>query len=159
MPVYQLEKLMDETRRIATEYRASTGATLPVSGELAKFDAIRLLGLEPPGVTERAVDALLKIVTEDQKVQIQKVQIKGRVIFNPEKPGYRIGQLNLDADWYWLVLVLMNDKYETTEIYRLQKSRLIQELADKHSNKKSRGAISVRKFKAIAELCWRSGNH
>lgn len=153
MPVYQLEKLMDETRRIATEYRASTGATLPVSGELAKFDAIRLLGMEPPGVTERAVDAILKTVNEEQKVQI-----KGRVIFNPEKPGYRIGQLNLDADWHWLVLVLMNEKYETTEIYRLQKSQLMRELADKHSNKKSRGAISVRKFKAIAELCWRSDN-
>ena len=45
MAVYKLDKLMAETRRLAAEYRRSTGSTLPVSAELAKFDAISLLGL------------------------------------------------------------------------------------------------------------------
>jgi len=149
MSVYQLEKLMDETRRIAAEYRASTGATLPVSGELAKFDAMRLLGLTAADGSEKAVDAILATASG-----VQKLQIKARVIFDPQKSGYRVGQLNLQANWDWLLLVLMDERYETTEIYRLPKAVLVRELGDARHLKKARGAISVRKFKAIAERCW-----
>lgn len=150
MPVYNIEKLMDETRRIASEYRQSTGSTLPVSAELAKYDASKLLGLKPLNSQQRAVDGLLNSPQGDKKVQV-----KGRVIFNADKQGQRVGQLNLDADWDVLVLVLMNDQYETTEIYQLERDRLLAELTDvKSAHKKSRGAISVKKFIAISQLCW-----
>lgn len=153
MPVYNLEKLMDETRRIASEYRQSTGATLPVSAELAKFDAIKLLSLKPVKNQGKAVDALL-VSDKGEK----KVQVKGRVIFNSGKTSQRVGQLNLDADWDLLFLVLLNNRYETTEIYQVGRDKLLAELTDSSSfHKKQRGAISVKKFKAISQLCWPVG--
>lgn len=155
MPVYDLEKLMDETRRLASEYRKSTGGTLPVSTELAKYDAIKLLGLSPLESPERAVDALW-LTPEGEK----KVQVKGRVIFEPKKSGYRVGQFNLDADWHIIVLVLMNQDYETYQIYRLERERLLEIIADEKEGKKNaRGAMSVKKFIAISQLCWSSENH
>lgn len=154
MPVYNLTKLMDETRRIASEYRASTGSTLPVSSELAKFDAIHLLGLRASDGTERAVDAWMPTPNGELKVQV-----KARVLFRDDKSGYRVGQLNMDADWDVLLLVLMNEKYETTAIHRVDRTRLLNEMKNnKSSGKNSRGALSVKKFIAIAQLCWPTGN-
>lgn len=150
MPVYDLEKLMDETRRLASEYRKSTGSTLPVSAELAKYDAIKLLKLSPLDSQERAVDALWA-TPEGNK----KVQVKGRVIFEPTKSGYRVGQFNLDADWDIIVLVLMNQDYETYRIYRLDRERLLEVIAGVEGGKKNvRGAMSVKKFAAVSQLCW-----
>ncbi len=154
MPVYKIDKLMEETRRIASEYRKSTGNTLPVSVELARFDAIRLLDLLPVQIQERAVDALLPASKGGGKVQI-----KGRVIFDEAKRGQRVGQLNLDAGWDLILLVLMNSEYECTEIYELGRDRLECEISDQKELKaKTRGALSVKKFKAIGQLRWsRSG--
>ena len=45
--VYEIDKLMNEARRLAAEYRRATGKTLAISGEIAISDAIHLLGLEP----------------------------------------------------------------------------------------------------------------
>lgn len=150
MPVYKLDKLMDETRRLAAEYRRSTGSTLPVSAELAKFDAIRLLGMRTPERTERAVDALW-----DTAQGVERVQVKGRVIFDVKKSGQRVGQLNLDAEWNRVLLVLMNEDYQCTRIYSVMKNTLLSALTETSNGKTNvRGAISVKKFQAIADLLW-----
>lgn len=150
MAVYKLDKLMHETRRLAAEYRRSTGSTLPVSAELAKFDAISLLGLRALDEPMSGVDALL-----DTKQGVERVQIKGRVIFDPSKTGQRVGQLNLDADWDLVVLVVMNEDYQCTAIYSVTKAQLLKELDEQHEGKNNaRGALSVKKFQAIAEQVW-----
>ena len=149
MPVYNLDKLMEETRRIAAEYRRSTGSTLPVSAELAKFDAIRLLGLSAATETERAVDAYLH--TESG---IQRVQVKGRVIFD-DKQGQRVGQMSLDAGWDLLLLVLMDENYIPEKIYQLSREQLNSSMPNASTlQKKTRGTMSVKKFQAISSLVW-----
>lgn len=141
---------MDETRRLAVEYRRSTGSTLPVSAELAKFDAIQLLDMRTPEQLEHGVDAL-----RESEQGIERVQIKGRVIFNPNKSGQRVGQLNLDADWDVVLLVLMNEDYQCTAIYSLTKTQLLVALTEQKDGKTNvRGALSVKKFQAIAEQVW-----
>lgn len=150
MPVYNLDKLMDETRRLAAEYKRSTGNPLPVSAELAKFDAIRLLGMRTPDEPERAVDALW-----DTEKGVERVQIKGRVIFDPKKSGQRVGQLNLDANWDRVLLVVMNEDYQCTGIYGLARVTLQAVLSDvRDSKNNARGALSVKKFIAIADQLW-----
>lgn len=150
MGVYKLDKLMDETRRLAAEYRRSTGSTLPVSAELAKFDAMELLGLRAPEEPAKGVDAL-----RDGAQDVERIQIKGRVIFDAQKAGQRVGQLNLDADWDAVLLVIMNENYQTTAIYSLSRQRLLDELNQAPASKNNtRGAISVKKFQAIAEQVW-----
>jgi len=152
MGVYKLDKLMDETRRLAAEYRRSTGTTLPVSAELAKFDAISLLGLRSPEEPESGVDAL-----RDSEQGVERIQIKGRVIFDPKKTGQRIGQLNIDANWDVVLLVMMNEDYQSTAIYSVSKPHLLTVLAEQQDGKNNaRGALSVKKFQAIAEHIWPS---
>ena len=46
MSVYSYDKLIEETRKLAAEFRRTTGTMLPVSGEIARHDVSHLLGLE-----------------------------------------------------------------------------------------------------------------
>ena len=45
--LYSVGKLISEARKLAAEYRRTTGKTLAISGEIARHDAITLLNLEP----------------------------------------------------------------------------------------------------------------
>lgn len=152
MSIDSLEKLISETRRIARDYRNATGKPLGgVSGEIAQFDACKALGLDPvPPGTQGGYDAV-----GHGKREGKKVQIKGRVIFDEEKSGQRIGQLKVEQDWDSVVLVLMDENFEAFEIYEAERD-VIEEAQSSSQSKRSakRGAMSVAKFKAISELVW-----
>jgi hypothetical protein len=146
--VYQLDKLMEETRSLAGKYRQATGQTLPVTHDLACYDAIRLLGLSAPGQLEASIDAVL----EDGSKTI-RYTIKGRVQFASNKgKQQRIGQLNMDTDWHYCLLVLMDDDYMPTEILQASHATIDEVMADKSANK--RGAMSVAQFRKIASTVW-----
>ena len=84
-----------------------------------------------------------------------RVQIKGRVIFDEEKSGQRIGQLKLDQDWDSVVLVIMDENYDAFEIYEGEREEIenaIEETAK--SARKKRGAMTVARFKMISRLVW-----
>lgn len=53
---YNVNALMAQTRKLASDYRQQTGQALPVTEELARFDAINLFGLIKLG-TEEGIDA------------------------------------------------------------------------------------------------------
>ena len=77
------------------------------------------------------------------------------MIFDPKKTGQRVGQLNLDADWDVVVLVMMNEDYRCTAIFSVTKTQLLAALDDQQDGKSNaRGALSVKKFQAIAERVW-----
>lgn len=144
---YSVDKLTAQARHLAAEYRRATGKTLPLSGEIAVNDAVRLLGLERVDATTAGCDALRKSDNE-----IQRLQIKGRVVFDESKSGQRLGQLKLDQPWDELILVLMNDDYEPTEIYAAGRGVIESVLEKKASNK--RGAMTVAQFKIVARCLW-----
>ncbi|MBV1915735.1 MAG: hypothetical protein KUG72_10145 [Pseudomonadales bacterium] len=147
MSVYQVEKLMEETRRVAAEFRKATGQTLPVGPELARFDAIRLLNLDSPPEGLSGVDA----ISSDDLCY----QIKNRVVFDDSKGGHRIGQLNFDGDWNVLLLVLLDEEYNTVEIYQMDRDTAVEAVDElKNDTRKKRGPISVAKFKALGNLAW-----
>ncbi len=151
MPIYSLEKLIAETRRIARDYRNATGKSLGgVSSEIAHFDACHNLGLDPvPVGTQGGYDAV-----GHGKREGKKIQIKGRVIFDEEKAGQRIGQLKLEQEWDSVVLVLMDENFEPFEIYEAERAEIIAAQGNNQSKRAKRGAMSVAKFKAISELVW-----
>ena len=147
MALYQLEKLMEETRRLAAEYRRTTGQTLPVGPDLARYDAIRLLGLTEATEETKGIDA--------HDADGNGVQIKSRVVFDSRKTGHRIGQLNTGADWQKLVLVIMDDNYQPDEIYQMDRGTALQALEQsENSSQKKRGAMSLARFRVMAELVW-----
>ena len=148
MSVYAVDKLMDQTRRLAADYRKATGQPLPVTSEIANYDAARLLGLDliqpPPG----GYDA----IGQQGEREGVRYQVKGRAIFDETKGGQRIGQLKLEQDWDAVLLVLLDEEYQPFAIYEADRSELEPALEDSSRNK--RGAMSVARFKIISRQVW-----
>ena len=84
----------------------------------------------------------------------KKIQIKGRVIFDEDKAGQRIGQLKVEQEWDSVVLVLMDENFEPFEIYEAEREDIIEAQEASQSKRAKRGAMSVAKFKAISQLAW-----
>jgi hypothetical protein len=148
--VYSVDKLMAETRRLAAEYRRMTGQTLAVSGEIARYDAARLLDLRLEEARVGCIDAIGRGQREGKRIQI-----KGRVIFDEHKSGHRIGELGIEAPWDAVLLVLMDSDYEPYEIYEAEREDVLAALAEASRSRRSkRGALSVAKFKAVSALAW-----
>ncbi len=104
---YSVDKLTAEARRLAADYRRATGKSLPLSGEIAVNDAIRLLKLERPAESIAGADAIRRNAGKEILVQI-----KGPVLFSESKSSPSLGQLKLDQPWDETVLVLLNEDHE-----------------------------------------------
>ncbi len=149
--IYNIDKLMVEARRLASEYRKATGKSLSISGEIARHDVARLLDLELVAENAGGYDA----VGRGERAG-RRVQIKGRAIFDEGKSGQRIGQVKVEQDWDSVMLLLMDEKYEPLEIYEAMREDILQALAGSESRRSNRGAMSVAKFKIIGRMVWNS---
>jgi hypothetical protein len=147
LTLYAVDKLIGEARRIAAEYRRTTGKSLGISAEIAKHDGCQMLDMEPVEEQVGGYDAV--------DPNGLKIQIKGRVIFDEAKSGQRLGQLKLEQEWDAVVLVLMDENFESFEIYQASREEILDAMDDANSsNRSKRGAMSVARFKNIAELVW-----
>ena len=154
MAIYDVGKLIAETRRLAADYKRATGKSLAVSSEIALHDACELLQFEP--LDDESIGGY-DAIGQHAAWKDLKIQIKGRAIFDEAKSGQRIGQLKLDKDWDVVVLVLMNQDFETQEIYMAMREEVeneLAELAKTDSKRQSRGAMTVARFKHLAKLVW-----
>jgi hypothetical protein len=150
MELYSIDKLMHETRQLAARYRETMGTVLPVTSEIARFDAARLLQLQLVDDTASTIDAI-----GTGKLAGKKILIKGRAIFETTRSSPRLGQLNTEQDWDWVVLVLFDDQYEAEEIYQASREDILLALENKeNSNRKKRGAMSIAQFKIIGHRVW-----
>lgn len=151
MGIYDVGKLISETRRLAAEYRKATGKALAVTSEIAKHDACELLSLEP---VEPDKEGGFDAIVRNEDGETLRYQIKGRAIFDESKSGQRIGQLKLDKQWDAVVLVLMNEDFVPQEIYLASREAIETELQENSSKRKNRGAMSVARFKRLGHLVW-----
>jgi hypothetical protein len=148
--IYSVNRLISEARRLAAEFRRTTGKPLPgVSGEIAEHDAARLLELELCTDSSAGYDAIGHGSREGKRIQI-----KARVIFDEDKSGQRVGQLKLDQDWDSVMLVIMDENYEAAEIYEAEREDIITSMEESSSARKKRGAMSVARFKIISRPVW-----
>jgi hypothetical protein len=147
--LYSVDKLIEQARQLATDFRKMTGKPLPgVSNEIAEYDACKLLGLELYEERSEGFDA--------ERVNVngpKRVQIKARSIFNDNYRGQRLGQLKLDKAWDSVVLVLMDENYQAFDIYEATRDDIVNNL-NENSSRMKRGAMSVAKFRNIATLVW-----
>jgi hypothetical protein len=152
--VYSIDKLVGEARRLAADFRRATGKTLPVTAEIAVQDAIRLLGLTAAENVNTGYDAF-----REREGRKERLQIKGRAIFDEGKSGHRLGQLKLEQPWDFVLLVLMDENYEPVEIHEAERAAIVETLNDPSASKRTaRGMISVARFKIIGRLLWSSAN-
>ncbi len=149
MSLYSIDKLIEQTRTLAAEFRKTTGAMLPVSGEIARYDVSRHLGLELCEERNCGYDAIGK-----DELDGLRVLIKSRVIGEQVKSSHRIGQLNPNGDWDLLVLSLMDNDFQPTEMYMATREEVLEATASADGRRARRGALSVAKFRIIGELVW-----
>ncbi|MGX5173944.1 hypothetical protein ACUR5C_07985 [Aliikangiella sp. IMCC44653] len=142
---YDIALLMEQTRMLAADYRQSTGHALPVTAELARFDAIDKLNLTK-------LDGVAGVDAVDSDDTQEKYLIKGRVIFKGGKARQKLGQLSLDGDWEHLLMVTYDAVYQPIQIFKIDRKVIEQEL-DKMPKDK-RGSMTVAKYKAIGQLVW-----
>jgi len=147
---YDVGALMAQTRKLASDYRRQTGQALPVTEELARFDAISLLGLSQSDQLE-GVDAISKAPNE---LEIEQYLIKGRVIFKAGKARQKLGKLGLQGLWNYLLMVIYDAEYCPTQIYKVKRDIIEKELQSLSSDK--RGSMTVAKYKAIGEQIWQN---
>lgn len=151
MNIYAIDKLMSETRHLAAEYRRVTGKVLPVSNELSRHDVSSKLGFTNPEQPESGVDLIGVGLWQDKRIQV-----KSRVVFKNSKSRPKLGQLNFDGKWEYVILVIMNDDYQPEEMYIAKKEVLLDAMKNSLNIKsKDRNTISVAKFKMLGELVWR----
>jgi hypothetical protein len=140
-------KLINEVKVIAKEYRKLTGRPLGITGEVAEYEAARLLNLKLSDVRQAGYDAI--------RTDGTKIQIKGRVLFDTNKPGQRIGRIRLDHEWDSVMLVILDQDFSPLKIYEAHRLQVKQALTAPGSRARNeRGALAVSKFKSIAELVW-----
>lgn len=150
MTVYAVDKLIAQARQLAADYKRVTGKPLAgVSAEVAEYDAARLLDLELCRERTAGYDA----IGRGPRAGL-RVQIKGRAIFDERKGGQRIGQLKLEQEWDLLVLVLLDERFEATEIYEADRATVEEDLAARGGGRSRRGAMSVGRFRNLARLVW-----
>ncbi len=149
MNIYALDKLMAEARRLAAEYRRMTGKTLPLSGEIAINDAVRLLGLEATNASDAGYDAF-----RGTGEAAERFVIKARVVFDEQKGAHRLAELKLDKPWDTLLLVLLDASYETLEIYAVAREQVAAALANGRPNANKKATLSVPRIKIIGTQVW-----
>lgn len=147
-----LNEIIQEVKRLAKAYYALTGRPLGVTGEIAEYEAARLLGLRLSEVRQAGYDATY---VEDN--QVIRVQIKGRCILENAKPGQRVGNIKLNHEWDSVILVLLDKNFEPTNLYIANRSKIEEALLAPGSKARNeRGSLSVEKFKSISRHIWSS---
>lgn len=154
MSIYSVDKLIEQARSLASEYRKTTGKALPgVSNEIAEYDAARLLNLELCQDRSCGFDAVGRGGREGKRIQI-----KGRTIFDESKSGQRIGQVKVDHAWDSVVLVLMDENYQPGELYEACREDIMEYINKPSTSQKRRGAMSVSRFRIVGRLVWTREN-
>ncbi len=143
----ELGRIITEAKKLAIAYRRLTGRPLGITGEVAEYEAARLLGLHLAVVRQAGFDALREDGT--------RIQIKGRCILDKSARGQRLGVIQREKEWDAVVLVLLDGDFEPTAIYEARRPEILEALSAPGSKARNeRGSLSVSRFKAIGSLVW-----
>ena len=143
-------KLLASAKMLAQQYRAMTGKPLGITGEVAEYEASRILGVELTPARQAGYDAI-----ETVDGATRRLQIKGRCLLNNCKPGQRLGSIDIKKHFDAVLLVLLDEDFNATSIHEADRDVVIAALAAPGSRSRNeRGALGVGKFKSIARLRW-----
>jgi hypothetical protein len=147
----RIMEILCEAKRLAQEYRTLTGKPLGITGEVAEYEATRLLGVQLTPARQAGYDAI-----EQSAGATRRLQIKGRCLLPGCKPGQRLGSIDVTKDWDAVLMVLLDDNFEAVEIYEAPRAAILKALSEPGSKARNeRGALAVSKFKSIAKLRWK----
>jgi hypothetical protein len=149
-PDKQILLILSRAKLLARKYYKLTGKPLGVTGEIAEYEAARILKVKLTQARQAGYDAF-ELVGKRKR----KLQIKGRCLQENSKPGQRLGSIQTNKNWDAVLMVLLNEKFEATEIWEAKRSAVLAALAEPGSKARNeRGALGVSKFKSIGKRRW-----
>ena len=142
--------LLAKAKVLAQQYRALTGKPLGITGEVAEYEASRMLGVKLTPARQAGYDAVETVDGVEKRLQI-----KGRCVLPGSKPSQRLGSIDVEKDFDAVLLVLLDGDFNATFIYESERADVLREMAPPGSiSRNERGALGVRKFVSIARLRW-----
>lgn len=108
----EVMSILRDAKRLAQQYRRATGKPLGITGEVAEYEAARLLGLRLTEARQAGFDAI-----EEYDGNVRCLQIKGRCLLSGCKPGQRMGSIDVEKQFDSVLLVLLGENFDVTEIY------------------------------------------
>ncbi|MEX0365798.1 MAG: hypothetical protein AB3N22_06985 [Ruegeria sp.] len=140
---------LEDAKTLAIEYYNVTEKPLGVTGEIAEFEAARLLDLHLTEARSEGYDAVR--VTDGKR---QTIQIKGRRKGKRRTWGM-VPSINTDKAFDTVVLVLLTESFAVHEIWEAPRKAVVDTL-DKPGSKarNERRAMAVSKFKSIGHRVW-----
>lgn len=146
----EVMEILAAAKILAQRYRTLTGKPLGITGEVAEFEAARLLDLKLVDARQAGYDAI-----RIENGVPHRLQIKGRCVLPGAKPGQRMGSLDITKEFDGVLLVLMDASFNATAIYEADRAPVIAALtAPGSKSRNERGALGVTKFKSIGRRIW-----
>jgi hypothetical protein len=143
--------VLGKAKTLAQEYRKLTGKPLGITGEVAEYEAARILGVELTPARHAGYDAV-----ERTNGKTRLLQIKGRCLLGNCKPGQRLGSIHVEKEWDAVLMVLLDQNFDAVEIFEAERAAIVPVLTAPGSKARNeRGAMAISKFKAIGKLRWR----
>lgn len=147
----EIKKIIEKVRPLALEYQNKTGKPLGITGEVAEFEAARILGLKLCHARQAGYDALR---VQNGKV-VTRINIKSKRLMNPRKLKGRLGKIDLKKEWDSVMFVILDEKFEAFAIYEAQRKDIETAITKPGSKSRNeRGALAAQQFKSISTLCW-----
>ena len=143
--------VLSKAKRLAQKYRHLTGKPLGITGEVAEYEAARILGVKLTPARNTGFDA-----TERKNGSLRRLQIKSRCLLPNCKPGQRLGSIDIEKDFDAVLMVLLDENFDATAIYEAERKAVIEAIMHPGSRSRNeRWALGVNKFKAIGKLRWK----
>jgi hypothetical protein len=99
-PQDRVLEFLREAKKLAQKYRTLTGKPLGITGEVAEYEAARLLGVELTQARQAGYDAI-----EHIDGATRHLQIKGRCLLPGCKPSQRLGSIDVTKEWDAVLMV------------------------------------------------------
>lgn len=147
----RIMNVLEQAKQLALTYRQLTGKPLGITGEVAEYEAARLLtGLTLAPARTPGYDAIEQVGRVNRKLQI-----KGRCVFAGCKTGQRIGRVDIRKEFDAVLLVVLNENLDATAIYEAPRDAVVSALnAPGSKSRNERGALGLGKFRSISILRW-----
>jgi hypothetical protein len=148
----EILKILRDAKRLAQEYRRLTGKPLGITGEVAEYEAARVLGIKLTPARQAGYDAV-----EMKDGTVRRLQIKGRCLLDNSKRSQMLGSIRIDKDWDAVLMVLLDKNFDAVAIYQAERAAVEAALSAPGSKARNeRGAMAVSKFRSIGKLRWQN---
>jgi hypothetical protein len=143
--------VLADAKRLAREFYRLTSKPLGITGEVAEYEAARVLGIQLTPARQAGYDAI-----EEIQGRVRRLQIKGRYLPRGAKRSQQIGSIDITKEFDSVLLVLLDERYDAFEIYEADREAVMTALAAPGSRARNeRNALSISKFKSIGRMRWK----